>query len=608
MIQYARDQQTALKNLIINLFSKSLEGLGLTKQEIEDLRERHRWYHSNIYQLHQLKGKITSIQEKYDKSINEILEEIRREKEQVKRILYKALDRLETTMDKTIIKQYIDELIREFDNLLDNTAMLVLLGSIFGALGLFAIIAAIIAALAGSTVAGVATLGIGAVVGGTTSEVIFRIKLANLNENLADSINDVRSQEIQQLQQLDSYFDGFVQKLGQLSSVNSTINIVWFDRNIQNDANQSFADRLSCEFPSENYRVFQFVDETEVIQFVQTNIESDVILITSGSAGEAVISEIEYYCNIKGIIIFCLLVDDHQSWAGRYKKLLLVTRDSNEVIQKIKNIEHGDVYFLIHGFSLEDMPRNRTNIDYYLSTQEDGFIIQDLESINSNRSYHQNIIEQLHNKIVLKNIYPNGIPNHFELTNLSQFVDEFLEALTQTEPEKAIIALYTKAAPYYHRIINDILNRLDEELISLIADYIKALRYALIMYTDTTNTISNTTEMKLYRGLCLRHGNSLQEFQRKFQVTDVIILPSFSSTSLSKAKATSFTKGKGVLLEISADFTQVNKPKYISAESHYRNEEEVLLNCFSVLQVTSIKRISDNLVSYACILKSGIGN
>ncbi|CAF0954054.1 unnamed protein product [Didymodactylos carnosus] len=576
----AREQQTILKNLMTRLFDKSLQGLNLTNNEIQDLRQRHVWYHSNIYQLHELKKKITSIQGQYDERINEILHEIREQKERAKQILHNALNRLETTMDKNIVRHYLDELIREFDKLIDNTSSLVLLGSIFGALGLFSIIAAIIAAFGGSSLLGVATLGLGAVVGDATSEIMFRSKLSDLNEKLRDNIKNVQNQKSQQLQQLESYFDGFVQKLLQHNS-----------------------HKLSQEFPSGKYRVFQSDNETAVIQFVQSNIESNIILITSGSAGESVISEIGYYWNIKGIIIFCMLIDNHRSWTGMHKKVLLITNNSNEVVQKIKHIERGDIYFLINGFLLEDVALKLTNTDYYILTKKHGFMIQDFESINSDRSYHRYMIQRFHDTIIAKNLYSNGVPNHFKLTNLFQFVDKFLEALAQIKPEKKIIALYTEEAPYYYKIINDILNRLDEELILLVGDYTKALRYALIVYADTTNTIPNTTNLKLYRGLCLMYENSLQEFQQKFAVNDIIIFPSFLSTSLNKAKATSFINEKGVLLEISADCTQINKPKNISAQSRYKSEDEVLLNCFSVLRVTSITKITDNLVSYKCILE-----
>ncbi|CAF1647122.1 unnamed protein product, partial [Didymodactylos carnosus] len=85
---------------------------------------------------------------------------------------------------------------------------------------------AIIAAFGGSSLLGVATLGLGAVVGDATSEIMFRSKLSDLNEKLRDNIKNVQNQKSQQLQQLESYFDGFVQKLLQHNSHKSTIDIV----------------------------------------------------------------------------------------------------------------------------------------------------------------------------------------------------------------------------------------------------------------------------------------------------------------------------------------------------------------------------------------------
>ena len=604
----AREQQNTLNNLMAILFDKSLEGLHCTKNEIVDLCERHRFYHSNIYQLNQLKDTISSIQKEYDERIDQILVDIRREKERIKQILHNALDQLENTMDKNLVKSHLDQLLNECDKLFHGISGLVLLAPIFGGLGLFAIIALIIAASGGSAALGFATLGIGLAVGGTASEIMFKSKLSELNEKLVENIATVNCQKHQQLKQLNSYFDSFVQSLRQNKTDNSTVDIVWFDKNIRNDANQSFADTLSQKFPSGKYRVVQFDQETPVVQFVQTNITNNIILITSGSAGRAIISNIGHYWNLKGIIIFCMNVDEHRSWAGKYKKLLLVTNDENEVIEKIQHIECGDIYFVLNGFSLEDVCLKLKNVAYYISSKSDGFMIQNFQSINSTQSYHRNIMEQLHNKIVSKNIYPNGVPKHFQLTNLYRFVEEFLQALKQTKSEKAIITLYSKEEPYYYKIVNTILNRLDEELILLIGDYIKALRYALIVYVDTSNKIPSDGQVKLYRGLCLKDGKSLQEFERKFRVTDVIIFPSFVSTSLDKTTAKTFTKGRGVIFEITADCTQINKPKNISGASYFEFEDEVLLNCFNVLKVTNITKISESLLLYQCTLQFHLGN
>lgn len=285
-----------------------------------------------------------------------------------------------------------------------------------------------------------------------------------------------------------------------------------------------------------------------------------------------------------------------------------MTNKDNEVIEKIQHIEYGDVYFLMNGFTIDDVRLRLTDLHYYFSTNNPKFLIEDFSLINADRSYHRKVMEQFHEKILAKNIFPNGIPIYLQLPNLHRFVDEFLQALQEAEPEKALITLYTKNDPYHYKIINNILNRLDEELIDLIEDYIKALRYALMVYNDPNNRTPEGTEVKLYRGLHLIGRNSLEEFQRKFRVTDVMIFPSFVSTSLDKQLATFFIRGRGILLEISTDCTQKTKPKHIAAASVYENEGEVLLNCFQLLKVINIVKMSDDVLMYQCTLKCHLSN
>ncbi|CAF4298218.1 unnamed protein product, partial [Rotaria magnacalcarata] len=62
-----------------------------------------------------------------------------------------------------------------------------------------------------------------------------------------------------------------------------------------------------------------------------------------------------------------------------------------------------------------------------------------------------------------------------------------------------------------------------EELLSLAGDYIKALRYALLKYFDTSYKLPNTENVKLYRGLCLSDDKDFQELLRKFKQSDIII-------------------------------------------------------------------------------------
>jgi hypothetical protein len=587
-----------------NLYNTSLAGLNETRNEVSSLKNRHEWYHSNIIQIQDLKTTIQNIQERYDSNIQDILNQITEEKERAKEILVNALKQLESTVNTQDIRRYLNELINAIDHLVDNMSHEVLLISIFSGLGLFALIATIIALFAGVSTLGIVTLGLGALVGGAASEVMFRTKLSELDEKLAVHITAVQNQKAERIRKLDEYFTNFRHKLHHCHThgQNSKINIVWYDKNIQNVANQHCIERLKNEFPAEQYNIKQFNDKDQSIGSVLSTITNNLVLITSGSAGEEVISEIGYYFHIKGIIIYCQEVEYHRTWSKQYKKVLLVTNVFSQVIQKIQDIENGQIYFIKYGFSFDDITIKLKKTDYYLSTTQTGFICSNFSAINSSIDYHNKTMTELHSGLKTKCIYPKGIPSHFQLENLLICAQQFVKALKTSEPEKSIIRLYTAEAPYYYKIINDILNLLDEDLILIIQDYIKALRYSLIVYSDTSNKIPKMNNVKLYRGISLTQ-NGFEEFSRKFKIHDTIIFPAFSSTSLDRSQTISYIKGKGVLLDISANCTLLNKPKSIAAQSEYPSEDEVLLNCFSLFTVKNITKINDDLLCYECTLE-----
>ncbi|CAF3036012.1 unnamed protein product, partial [Rotaria sp. Silwood2] len=605
LLESAKLQQIIFEILLNKLFNKSIEGLNETLHEVKDLQETHSWYNCNLIQIRGLKAKITEIQQQYDSIIRSILDEIVAQKEYAKEILTYALDQLETTIDTPEIKAHINQLMHQIDQLVDNMASQTLLLSIFSGIGMSSTIALIISLFVGASALGAFALGIGVIGSGIANQVIFRRKLCELDEKLRNNIKKVENKKHEQIKNLNEYFDDFEKKLRYYSthSQTSVINIIWYDKKIQNDENQKYIKQLENEFSTEQYQILPYNNKEQTIELIKTNIQNNLILITSGSAGKEIISEKGYYFHIKGIIIFCSSVEYHRTWAKQYKKVLLITNQFSQVIQKIKDIECGEIYFLNFGFAYEDIALKLKNFNYYLSTTQNSFIIQNFSDINLNIDYHKNIMIKLHRSLKSKNIYSQRIPNHFQLENLMQYAEKFVEALKKSEPVKHIIHLYTAAAPYYYKIINDILNLLDEELILLIQDYIKALRYALLIYSDTSNRIPHTTNVKLYRDLCLAKANSFQEFLKKFNVNDKIVFPAFLSTSLNQNAARIFAGEKGVLLDISADCTKSNKPKSIGVDSQFTNEDEVLLNCFSLLTVKKITKIKDDLISYECKLE-----
>ncbi|CAF1406934.1 unnamed protein product [Adineta steineri] len=605
LLKLAEEQQEKFNELLSQLYDKSVEGLTKTRHEVNDLQEKHAWYASNIIQIQKLKSKITNIQKEYDLYITGILNEITKQKQHAKEILMNALNQLESAVNTEQIKASIHSLIHDIDFLVGNISKHVYLILIFSSIGIGGIIAMIIAGLAGSSFFGIATMGLGTVVGSVGSEILFKDKLEELDTKLSNDIGKVINQKDQQIEKLNEYFECFKDKIlyCNYNRQTSFINIVWYDKQIKNFSNQNSIKRLRNGFSKENYCITEFDNEDQLIKLITSNIESNLILITSGSSGEQILSQIGYYFHIKGIIIYCQAVQYHKTWTKQYKKVLLVTNTFNEVIQKIKDIENGEIYFLNYGFSFEDITLKLQSHNYYLSTKQNGFIIQKFSDIRSDVNYHKDIMIQLNTLLKSKNIYPNGIPYHFQLDNLLKCAENFIDALKTSSPEENIIRLYTSSTPSYYKVVNDILNLLDEQLIRLIGDYIKALRYSLILYSDKSERIPNNNNIKLYRGLCLNHENSFEEFKRKFKVNDTIIFPAFSSTSLNENRAKRFLHGKGVLLNITADCTQINKPKSISKVSVYQGEDEVLLNCFNMLTIKKITNINDSFMSYECTLQ-----
>ncbi|CAF1267477.1 unnamed protein product [Adineta steineri] len=607
LLELSKEQHRIFENLVGRLFDKSIEGLYKTLNEINNLKLRHLWYHSNIYQIRNLKSTITDIQVQFDQNIRQILNEIEEQKKYAKEIFFNLLNQLEstTTINAQEIRQHLNELFKKLDFLTGNISNDVFLMSIFSSFGFMGMIAAILLLFTGGSIITIATLGLGAMVTTTVSEIMFHQKLSELDEKLRQQIGTIKNNRSEQIQNLNHYYQSFEKQLhhNMINGQTSAVNIIWYDQQIKNDSNQNCFEGLRKLFSTENYQTKQFNEKTQLLEFIRSNPLDHLILITSGSSGKDIISQIGYYSHIKGIIIYCSAVAHHQEWADNCKKVLLVANSFNEVIQKIRDIENGEIYFLKFGFSFEDINLKLKNSNYFLSTKRNHFIITNFSEIDLNIDYHQNRMRQLHKSLESKNIFSDNFPYYFQIDNLYLCAQKFIEALKKSGPEKNIIRLYTSGRPFYYQIINDILSLLDQELILLIQDYIKALRYSLMIYSDTSKAVPNTKNVKLYRGLNLNNTKNFEEFLKKFKINDTIVFPAFTSTSLNEGLAESFAGKKGVLLEISADCTQSNKPKSVRELSHYQNEDEVLLNCFSLLTVKNITKRNDCLMLYQCNLE-----
>lgn len=150
--------------------------------------------------------------------INKTLQSIREEKERSKQFLHNELNRLNDIGDRNLVEQYLNGLMPRLDQLVITAARLFLGKYIFGSIGLVAATATIIGAIRGSIVLreskafflGITSLGVAAICV-TVDEISFRTRLAEIDDQLADYIRNVHQQKTEQVQQLSSCFNTFIQ-------------------------------------------------------------------------------------------------------------------------------------------------------------------------------------------------------------------------------------------------------------------------------------------------------------------------------------------------------------------------------------------------------------
>ncbi|CAF4516744.1 unnamed protein product [Rotaria sp. Silwood2] len=546
-----------------------------------------------VSRIYYLKDEITQLQKDYDFRTRQALDQFNQQKNHCKEILLTTIDELECIVNTSEIRNYLHDLSVMISNIIDNDPIFLLCRT-------NSIWQWILEILSVSTPDFVNNLS-----GGET----FQEKLKELMKKIRRESSEVSERKDKNVSKLAEYFKTFIDKINNLQthSTPRAIKIVWYDASVGNEENQSYVKRIQEKFPKNTF--IQCINEDSLIQLIVSETAHEIILITSGKNGKSIIDKIGYYWNLQGVIIYCSNVNYHQIWTKPYKKITLVTNRFGDVLDEIDNILGGKSYFILKGFTYDDICLNLKVIHspyYYLSSvATDGFVISSFSQVNLDTQYHKRIMQQLHKKIQEKNVFSGQVPIHFQLSNLESVAEHFIQAFDtkSLKPiEHQIIHFYSQSTPCFYKVVNDVLNLLDEELIVLIGDYIKTLRYALIIYTDDESKMKNKRTLELYRGIYLDQ-QSKENFLKKFKINDYIIFPSFLSTTMGKATALQFCQENGVLLKITIDTESSrggNAPKCIKQISKFSEEEEVLFNCFSMLKVNNITEIKSNFYIYEC--------
>ncbi|KAL4463671.1 hypothetical protein ABPG72_015347 [Tetrahymena utriculariae] len=335
---------------------------------------------------------------------------------------------------------------------------------------------------------------------------------------------------------------------------------------------------MYCNKIKENFsnRIYCFTENYDV--FLSHLKNSDVCyVIISGSCGKQKIEEFLLISSIKSIIIFCFDVETHSKWAMNYQIVSKVVNQFPEVILTLDDLLNQHMY--VGACSFRQLPNHLKNhCYYYISQSFSGNVPENITA--DSELLIKNTLKQYPNRI--KKQYFEFLKQHGAQQLLTQSIQEVLCKNKQGQQFiNAIIRLYTQDGPFY-KMLNAVLNTLNEKAIEEYSLIIKAMRYALFNYKDGMNEKIKSSDFRLYRGIHF-DPNRFKVLNRK---NDAFVFPAFTSTTTKKELAKTFGK---LIIEIKFDSSQQQlgehfdllRPKDISQISVYPNEAEFLFPCFS---------------------------
>eukprot|EP00347_Sterkiella_histriomuscorum_P005363 403356896 len=87
-------------------------------------------------------------------------------------------------------------------------------------------------------------------------------------------------------------------------------------------------------FLDKKVNIYVFEDMYSASKYISDKKQQTFILITSGTNGENFVNYVHDYKNVKSIVVFCLNVMYHETWAKKYMKVAKVTRDPEFLMRK----------------------------------------------------------------------------------------------------------------------------------------------------------------------------------------------------------------------------------------------------------------------------------
>ena len=351
-------------------------------------------------------------------------------------------------------------------------------------------------------------------------------------ENIGKKVNDNAQEKI--VKQSSNIF------------VKSKADVVWFDKASYGQEN----DQIFNECP-QDIQIKRFNQLPEVLSYIKSFKEKELVLISSGSSGRDVLDSADLD-NISCAIIFCANIALHSEWAKNYPIVKFVTNNFSDVVNEIKSNY------------MKEIRKNREYIfdqNIYSKFKESSFKIY-----NSDIIKFEQILDEMK---MLNKIKGNDIAN----------------ILTERKNDlfKAIIYLYTT---------NLIYKEYNE---AFIQNNLHALSYSssLCYYEAIKRKELHFQGIYLYRGI---HTQDYSIFEEAFQLQKPLFFSGILSLTKNQDSAKIFSNC-GTALKIA--LSKTDPYPHICLEeswSKYPEEYEVLLMPYAPLLVVGINPSSKEII------------
>ncbi|CAF4172010.1 unnamed protein product [Rotaria sp. Silwood2] len=358
--------------------------------------------------------------------------------------------------------------------------------------------------------------------------------------------------------------------------------LIWLDKNIYETFEQ-YENPLQL-FQSFVNTIKLFSNPDEFYRFVQDIKDEKLFIITSGSLGEKIISQIESQTYIYEIYVYCNDREYHEKWAKDVRKVKGVYTD----LRSIRDAFRRDI-------------RQTTN---------DLIPISILPTVNSTE------LEQLFTcSLLLKEISIHSESNEQKKRDFIEYsrfhYDENFTQLNiinqfqnNTYNQISPIEWYTREC-FIYSMINRTLRLYDIEILNKISFFIRDLHEQI---KDLHMKTSNNTKLIVYYGQEI----SNEQFNKLYMnINGLISFNNFLLTTIDKESSFYFVKQSEnesnlvfILFQIEIDRSKTSFPFVILDELDYYHdtEQHILFSLNPIFQIIKIEHIEDKLWQINLIL------